>query len=64
MDTEPKCRILLDEYIHDFVFLHNRILEERIKIFLRPRPFWLPKFMWNKLIEWILVIEEKKEFIK
>lgn len=34
-----------------------RVLEEHIGLHIQPKPRWLPKFIWHKILSRVLVLE-------
>jgi hypothetical protein len=53
----------MTDIIDEFVLttqLHNaKVIEERIKMRLQPKPKWMPTFVWHKIIKRLLVIEHQ-----
>lgn len=50
---------VLDDYIRRLMIEEHRILEERIKLVVRPRPRWLPRRVWKAVIQRLLVVEHQ-----
>lgn len=51
-------RIVLDEYVRSVTLNDALVLEQRIRLLLRPRPRWVPARLWRALVRRIVVVEE------
>lgn len=51
----------MNKVIDDFIFMASvdkaTVISERIKIILQPKPTWLPKFLYDKIVARLLVVE-------
>jgi hypothetical protein len=50
----------LDRWIQRAVYEQYAITERQLRALLRPRPRWLPRRIWNRLIRALIVLEEKE----
>jgi hypothetical protein len=48
---------VLDEIAFTIAVEKNRIIEERLRVILRPRPSWLPEFIWRRILARLLYLE-------
>ncbi len=52
---------VLDDFVHEMVTKIGRdrafVVEERIRLLLRPKPRWAPKWAWEAVLRRVLVIE-------
>jgi hypothetical protein len=35
----------------------NRVIEERLRVIVQPRPRWLPEFIWRRVLARLLYLE-------
>lgn len=49
----------IDELAVEILGVRHDLIEERIRILLRPKPRWLPQRLWKLLVARLLVIETK-----
>lgn len=51
---------VLDDFVVRVSTETATIIEERIKLVVRPKPRWLPERLWRKALARMLVIEEHR----
>jgi hypothetical protein len=49
---------VLDEYVERLLVNQAVIRETRLRVLLAPKPWWLPEFVWRRVVARLLVIEE------
>ncbi len=50
-------RDVLDEINFSLTMEKNRIIEERLRVIVQPKPRWLPNFIWRRLLARLLYLE-------
>lgn len=48
---------VLDEMVFAVSVERARVLEERLRMIVRPKPRWLPEFIWRRVLARLLYIE-------
>ena len=51
---------VIDEYTRSLLADERIFYEERIKTLLRPKPRWLPTYVWQRIIGRLLIIQTEK----
>ena len=62
-DLPPIIRVpsqTLDEFTRTLMMNDAIVQEERIKTLLRPKPRWLPTYVWQRIIGRLLIIQTEK----
>ena len=49
--------LVLDEFVYEVTFQRAKIIEEHIRLVVRPRPRWVPQRLWYRLVAKVLVME-------
>ena len=47
----------LDEMVFSIEMDKNRIIEERLRVIVQPKPAWLPNFIWRRILARLLYLE-------
>jgi hypothetical protein len=62
--VSPNTNTILDNLVIKYVSTLREekfnILEERIKLMLKPKPKYLPKFIWWRIVKKVLLITEER----
>ena len=55
---------VLDEFrIRLNVSVHEKeqyLIERRIRVLVAPKPGWVPEWLWNRLVHWILDVQNTR----
>ncbi len=50
-------RETLDEMVFNISVDKNRVIEERLRVIVQPKPRWLPNFLWRRILARVLYLE-------
>lgn len=50
--------MILDEWVQQTLVNDALMVERRIQLVIQPKPRWLPKFAWERILRRLLVIRE------
>lgn len=50
----------LDDFAIRFAHEGATIIENRIRLLLKPRPRWMPERVWHRVLRRVILIEETK----
>ena len=48
---------ILDEMVFNISVDKNRIIEERLRVIVQPKPRWLPHAIWRRILARLLYLE-------
>ena len=48
---------VLDEMNFSVSMEKNRIIEERLRVIIQPKPWWMPDFVWRRILGRLLYLE-------
>tara|TARA_Y100000310_G_scaffold61027_1_gene56311 strand:+ start:4912 stop:5160 length:249 start_codon:yes stop_codon:yes gene_type:complete len=49
---------IMDEWVQRIATGHYGAIEQRLRLTIRPKPGWLPRWAWARLVRWLLTIEQ------
>ena len=52
--------MLLDDVVFKVVSKRDTLIEERLALWIRPRPAWCPTWLWGRLLSLVLVRTESR----
>lgn len=53
----PSVPDVLDELAFSVSVEKNRIIEERLRVIVQPKPSWLPNFVWRRILARLIYLE-------
>ena len=52
---------ILDDFILKVQIDRARVIEERLRLVVQPKPRWLPQRIWERVLSRLLVIEHRSD---